>query len=197
MPRDTRVDDYIARQSFGRPILEHLREVVHAACPEAEEAIKWGMPHFLYKGEHLAMMAAFKAHASFGFWRGSLVVEGAGAKDSPMGQFGKLRSVDDLPDAETLTALIHKAMSLADAGVKPPRDKTVKAPIAMPDDFRVALDAVPAAAAAFAGFSPAARREYLEWITGAKQSATRQKRVKEATGWIAEGKKRNWKYDKC
>jgi len=84
MTRDTRVDSYIARQAdFARPILEHLREAVHAACGQVEEAIKWGMPAFLYRGRILANMAAFKAHASFGFWR-----SGGAIGETDMGQDG-------------------------------------------------------------------------------------------------------------
>lgn len=198
MTQDPRIDAYIARQAdFARPILEHLRAVVHAACPEAEETMKWGMPSFLYKGAILATMAAFKSHASFGFWRGSLVVPESDRQHDAMGQFGRLTSVDDLPEPDLLANLVRKAMEVAEAGVKPVRNKTAKAEIAMPDDFRAAIDANPAAAVTYEGFSPSCRREYLEWVTEAKQAATRERRIAQAVAWMAEGKKRNWKYEKC
>ena len=198
MSRDERIDAYIARQAdFARPILEHLRAAVHAACPDCEETLKWSSPAFLYKGEQLAMMAAFKAHATFGFWKGSLVVGDTDRQATAMGQFGRLGSLADLPDDATLDALIRKAMALTDAGVKPVRAKHAKAPIPVPDDFRSALDAKPKAAATFDGFPPGARRDYLEWVTEAKQSATREKRIAQAVEWLAEGKKRNWKYENC
>jgi hypothetical protein len=196
--RSRSVDDYIARQAgFARPILTRLREAVHAACPEAEEALKWSMPAFLYKGEILASMAAFKAHATFGFWRGSLVVGDTGAERDAMGQFGRLASSADLPEPAVLAELIRKAMALADAGVKPVRNKTAKPPLDVPEDLRAALAANPAAASAFDGFSPGAQREYSEWIVEAKQPATRARRTAQAVEWIADGKKRNWKYEKC
>ena len=198
MKRDPRVDAYIARQAdFARPILEHLRATVHAACADCEEAIKWGMPAFLYKGEMLASMAAFKRHATFGFWRGSLVVGDTEAQRSAMGQFGRLTSVDGLPDRAALEALVRKAMALTDQGVKPVRNKAGKAPLPVPQDLRAALDANPAAAATFDGFPPSCRREYLEWIAEAKRDETRSKRVAQAVEWLAEGKKRNWKYENC
>lgn len=198
MNRDERIDSYIARQAdFARPILEHLRASVHAACPGCEETLKWSVPAFIYKGEQLAMMAAFKAHATFGFWKGSLVTGDTERQTSAMGQFGRLTSIADLPDGETLAALIHKAMALTDAGVKPQRAKQAKAPIAVPDDFRAALDAAPEAAGTFNSFPPGAQREYLEWITEAKRAETRGKRVAQAVEWLAEGKKRNWKYEAC
>ena len=198
MATDERIDAYIARQAdFARPILEHLRAAVHAACPECEETLKWSAPAFLYKGEQLAMMAAFKAHATFGFWKGSLVVGDNDRQTTAMGQFGRLTLVDDLPDEETLRTLIRKAMDLTDRGVKPARAKHPKADIAVPDDLRRALGASPQAAATFEAFPPGARRDYLEWITEAKRTETREKRIAQAVEWLAEGKKRNWKYETC
>lgn len=198
MSHDPRIDAYIARQAdFARPILDHLRAAVHAACPETEETLKWNAPAFLYQGEQLAMMAAFKAHATFGFWKGSLVVPEDEKQSGAMGQFGRITSVADLPGPSVLAALIRKAMALTDAGVKPVRAKTAKAALPVPDDLRRALDDNRSAAATFDGFSAAARRDYVEWVTEAKQAATRERRITQAVEWIAEGKRRNWKYEKC
>lgn len=198
MSHDPRIDAYIARQAdFARPILDHLRAAVHAACPETDETLKWSAPAFLYKGEQLAMMAAFKAHATFGFWKGSLVVPDNGEQHSAMGQFGRLTAIADLPEPDALAALIRKAMALTDAGVKPNRARTPKAPLPMPEDLQRALDGNHAAATTFDSFSPGARRDYVEWVTEAKQAATRERRIAQAVEWMAEGKKRNWKYEKC
>jgi uncharacterized protein YdeI (YjbR/CyaY-like superfamily) len=141
-------------------------------------------------------MAAFKAHATFGFWQRS-GARGEESKAGAMGDFGRLTSLADLPDAAQLAALIHKNMALIDAGAKTVRNKTVKAPIEMPDDLAAALAAAPAAQATFDAFSPSCRREYLEWVTSAKRPETRTKRVAEAVAMMAEGKKRNWKYEGC
>jgi uncharacterized protein YdeI (YjbR/CyaY-like superfamily) len=151
----------------------------------------------MYKGEQLAMMAAFKAHATFGFWKGSLVTGEDEKQRSAMGQFGRLTSPAELPDEATLHALIRKAMDLTDQGVKPKRTKHPKPDIAVPEDLRAALDAEPKAAATFDGFPPGARRDYLEWITEAKRAETREKRIAQTVEWLAEGKKRNWKYEAC
>ncbi len=198
MKQDPRVDSYIERQAeFAKPILAHLRSAVHSACPGAEETMKWGMPHFTYKGGILAGMAAFKAHATFGFWRGRLVVREDNEQQSAMGQFGRIASVADLPADAELAEMIRKAAALAEAGVKPPRNKTAKAPVEVPEDLRAALEADQAASATFESFSPSARRDYLDWIAEAKRPETRSKRLAEAVQWMAEGKKRNWKYEKC
>jgi len=198
MKTDPRIDAYIARQAdFARPILEHLRAVVQGACPECEETLKWSSPSFMYKGQILAGMAAFKQHASFGFWRGSLVLDKDDKQMSGMGQFGRLTSLDDLPLRKELEALVKKAMQLTDEGVKPPRDKHRKAPFTVPQDLRAAIDAVPAAAATFDNFPPSCQREYVEWVTEAKRDETRSKRLTQTVEWLAEGKKRNWKYENC
>ena len=176
MPRDQRVDRYIAGAlPFARPILEHLRKLVHHACPDAVEAIKWGMPMFLYRGKIIANMAAFKAHASFGTWRRN-AGEGSDKPDG-MGQFGKIASLADLPTDDVLHEAILQAMAMVETGGSLRAPAKPKATSEVPDDLRAALDAVPAAAAAFAAFPPGAQREYLDWVLEAKQPATRARRI--------------------
>jgi uncharacterized protein YdeI (YjbR/CyaY-like superfamily) len=199
MARDPRVDAYIASKAdFARPILEHLRERVHAACPLVEETIKWGMPHFTYKGGMFAGMAAFKAHATFGFWRGKEVLGETCAEHDAMGQFGRIASLADLPDDETLDGLIRKAITVVDSGPAPRKPKHSPKPAPeTPEDLRIALDAEPRAAATFDAFPPSCRREYVEWVVEAKRPGTRTKRIAQAVEWMAEGKRRNWKYEAC
>jgi uncharacterized protein YdeI (YjbR/CyaY-like superfamily) len=193
--RDRRIDAYIAKSAeFARPILTHLREVVHAACPEVEETVKWGMPHFMYKGM-LCGMAAFKQHATFGFWRRSLIV-GAKGNDA-MGQFGRITSVSGLPAKRVLAGYVKQAMKLNDDGVKSPaatRPKQPKPPLEVPPVLSAALKANPKARVTFEKFSPTHRREYVEWVADAKREDTRARRVAAAVEWMAEGKPRNWKY---
>src|SRR5215213_2226820 len=160
MSADPRIDAYVARQAgFARPILEHLRSAVHAACPEAEETLKWSMPHFLYKGQMLAGMAAFKAHATFGFWRSKEVLGETGAERDAMGQFGRLTSPADLPPDETLHALVRQAMAVTDKG-RPSRPKKPPKPdLETPEDLDAALGGNAAARSTFDAFPPSCRRE--------------------------------------
>ena len=198
MKTDPRFDAYIDRQAeFAKPILTHLRGVVRAACPNCEEAIKWSSPSFIYKGKILAGMAAFKAHATFGFWQGSQVADTGGKQMSAMGQFGRLTSLDDLPSRAELESMVKKAMALIDDGVKPVREKHKKEPYTVPQDLRAALDANPAANATFTAFPPSAQREYVEWVSEAKRDDTRTKRLAQTIEWLAEGKRRHWKYADC
>jgi hypothetical protein len=197
--RDPRVDAYIAKaEPFARPILEHLRALVHATCPDADETIKWGMPFFVSGGASLCHMAAFKRHAAFGFWR-HVEVMGGGRPAEGMGSFGKLATLDDLPPKRTLAALLKRAAALNASGTKPVRAAAKKAPAPLPEmpaDFAEALDRVPAARAHWEAFSPGHRREYLTWIVDARRAETRAKRIARAVEWLAEGKSQNWKYER-
>ena len=199
--RDPRVDAYIEKaQPFAKPILKHLRSVVHSACPDVEETMKWSFPHFDYKGIFCAM-AGFKQHCTFGFWKGSLLrgrVKGmpAGGEES-MGQFGRITSLADLPSERTLKAIVKAAAKLNDENVVVPRRKAKpKPPLKVPAYFTAALRKNKEALAAFDAFPPSHRREYVEWVTEAKTEETRARRLATALEWIAEGKGRNWKYQK-
>ncbi len=197
--RDPRVDAYIAKSApFARPVLTHLRELVHAACPEATETLKWSMPAFMYEGI-LCIMAAFKAHCTFGFWKGALIVDPAGQPARmAMGQFGRITGVADLPPKRVLAAYVKQAMRLNEGGVEPPpRPTKAKKPLRVPPALAAALKRNRAARATFDGFSPSNKREYVEWITEAKTEATRQRRLDTAMEWMAEGKARHWKYQNC
>jgi uncharacterized protein YdeI (YjbR/CyaY-like superfamily) len=197
---DPRVDAYIARSAdFAKPVLEYVRALVHEACPDVEETIKWGMPTFMDAGGILCGMAAFKQHASFGFWKHALVV-GDDSIAEGMGSFGKLTSVTDLPAKRQLLAYLKKAARLNEKGVKVPGARKAAAPRPLPEipaDFAAALRANAAAKAAFEHFAPSHRREYLEWILEAKREETRARRITQAVEWLAEGKSRNWKYENC
>ncbi|OYY67753.1 YdeI family protein [Sphingomonas sp. 28-63-12] len=198
MPTDPRVDAYIARQAdFARPILTELRARVHAAQPEVVETIKWGMPFFTYAGKPLANMAAFKAHASFGFWQRAGLP--TGKEGEAMGQFGKLAAIADLPDPASFAALVADAVALIDGGAgKPMRPvrPSKPAPI-VPPELAAILAADPVAAGHFAAFAPSCRREYCDWIGEAKRQETRDKRAADAAIWLHEGKRRNWKHESC
>jgi uncharacterized protein YdeI (YjbR/CyaY-like superfamily) len=196
---DPRIDAYIKKSAeFARPILTHLRAVVHEACPEVVETVKWKSPSFEYKGI-LCGMAAFKEHCAFGFWKHELVVEGSNGKErEAMGSFGRLTSVSDLPSKAVLKRYIKAAMKLNEDGVKVVRAKTrPKKPVALHPDFKSALAGNAKARAVFEAFSPSAKREYVEWIADAKADATRERRLAQAMEWIAQGKQRNWKYMNC
>ena len=197
---DPRIDAYIVKSAgFAQPILNHLRELVHRGCPEVEETLKWSRPSFVYKGL-MCGMAAFKQHATFGFWKHELVTGRTGEKEG-MGQFGRITSLKDLPAEKVLLGYIRKAVTLNEAAIKAPAPARAKPgekrELVVPDYFVAALKKNKTAQANFEKFSYSHKKEYVEWLTGAKREDTRQKRLQTALAWIAEGKSQNWKYARC
>jgi uncharacterized protein YdeI (YjbR/CyaY-like superfamily) len=198
MPKiDPRVDAYIANAAdFAKPILKHLRKLVHQACPDVEETIKWSFTSFTYKGI-LCGLASFKNHCTFGFWKSDLVL-GKEQKDGAMGSFGRLTKLSDLPSDAVITGYIKKAMKLNDEGVKVPRPaRAVKKELVAPDYFISAVKKNRKALQAFENFSYSHKKEYVEWVSEAKREETRAQRLATAVQWLSQGKSRNWKYENC
>jgi uncharacterized protein YdeI (YjbR/CyaY-like superfamily) len=198
---DKRIDDYIKKSApFAQPILKHIRALVHKACPEVAETVKWGFPHFEYKGI-LCSMASFKQHCSFGFWKATLMKDDKQllkqVGDTNMGAFDRMASMDDLPSDKILTAYIKEAVRLNDEDIKlPPKPKSTAKELPIPPELSAALKKNKKAATAFEKFPPSHRKEYIMWIIEAKTDETRNKRVATTVEWVAEGKGRNWKYEK-
>lgn len=198
---DPRITAYIAKaQPFAKPILTHIRELVHETCPDVEEKVKWGFPHFDYRGEMMCSMASFKQHAVFGFWKAALMkdkrlIDNAKNEES-MGHSGRLTGLKDLPSDKVMKGYIKEAMKLNDEGIKLPRRKKPKEikELAVPAYLNAALKKNKKAQTAFENFPPSHRKEYIMWFEEAKTEETRSKRLAQGLEWMAEGKSRNWKY---
>ncbi len=188
--RDPRIDAYISKSAgFAKPILNHLRELVHKACPGVEENIKWSRPFFDYKGSVLCMIAAFKEHCTFRFWKAALLKEV---------NLDRITSLKDLPSDKIMIDHIKEAARLNEEDIKlaPRKKPAAQKPLKTPKELEDALKKNKKARAFFDEFSPSHKKEYIEWITEAKTEATREKRLETAIAWIAEGKPRHWKYIK-
>ena len=194
---DPRVDAYIAAAApFARPLLAHLRGVVHAGCPDAVETIKWGMPFFMHRGRPLANFAAFQQHCGFGFWRARGAAE-TDQGDEAMGQFGRITALTDLPPKRELVRLVREAVARIDAQAAVPRTpqrRVAAVPPEVPPELAAALARNAAARRTFEAFPPSRQRDYTEWIAEAKRDETRAKRLAQALEWLAEGKPRHWKH---
>lgn len=197
----SQIDTYIEKsQDFAKPILNYIRETVHEFCPDAEETMKWSFPHFIYKDKNLCAMASFKQHCTFGFW---LEKEMKTMQDitrdiekTSMFSLGKITKIEDLPSKPQLKKAIKEAMELTDMGVTLKKAAPSKTEVEIPDYFQSALSENNKALQIFEKASPSFRKEYITWITEAKTEATRNKRMEQALEWIAEGKGRNWKYER-
>ena len=204
---DPRVDTYIAKSAaFAQPILWHLRDLIHKACPDVVEEMKWSRPFFLHGGTILCNVSAFKEHCSFGFWGSEMkdVLQQEGVlQDGAMGSLGRIGSLKDLPPDKKMLGYIRQAAGFIDSGesvnVIAARRvvKMQKTAVETPAEFEAALKKNKAAGKAFAAFSPSCKREYVEWVADAKRPETRERRIVQAVEWIAEGKQRNWKYMEC
>lgn len=199
--RDERIDQYIAKSAdFAQPILHKLREIVHVFCPETEEAIKWGMPFFMYRGKIVCNMASFKNHCSFGFWLHSEMNDPHGlfkrTQEGGMGSLGKITSLDDLPKTDHLGTYILEAMALIEQGTIPRElnPKAQKPAAVIPEALVELLAANPRAKATFESFPPSHQREYINWITEAKREETKQRRLQQTIENLLEGKSKDWKY---
>ena len=191
-------DAYIEKAAdFAKPILAHIRKLMHDADPDIEEVIKWGHVHFDHKGP-IAHMAAYTKHCNFGFWKAGMLddPEGILKAEDEKSPLNGLFTIADLPSDEVLLWYIRNAVNINISGLKPLKVKTkaAKPALAVPDDLAELLSANTVAAEYFDAFTTSQRNEYLEWITEAKTDSTRQKRLTTAVEWIAEGKIRNWKY---
>ena len=203
MVKDKRIDAYIEKaQPFAQPVLKKLRALVHKACPDVTETIKWGMPSFEYKGPMLGM-ASFKQHCVAGFWKHKLIKdpknylgERSAQGGEAMGNLGRMTSIKDLPPDKAMIDFIRQAVKLNDEGVKVEKKKPVKKALVIPVELKEALKANKKAQHTFENFSPSQKREYADWISEAKTEDTRNKRLETAIDWMSEGKTRLWKYAK-
>ncbi len=202
---DPRVDTYIEKAApFAQPVLTHLRNLVHQACPRATETVKWGMPFFLQQGIVLCHLAAFKQHCAFGFWgpemKKVLATDGL-VSSKAMGSLGRITGLRDLPADRLLLRYMSQAAEFVESGQRKKsidrKPKAAKPHVRVPVELSAALKKNKLAAKAFERFSPSCRREYVEWIWAAKRQETKERRVAQAVEWIAQGKSRNWKYENC
>lgn len=202
--KNPEIEKYIASAApFAKPILNHWYSVVLKTCPEVVAGIKYGIPHFDYKGDYMCAMAAYSKHCSFTFFKAPLMKDPRlkNSKDlKPIQRFlGKISSMDDLPPDAEFIALLKETMELNEKGIKLERTKpTGEKPkvVETPDYFLARLNANPAAKEVFESKSNSFRKEYILWITDAKTEPTREKRMEEAIQWISEGKSRYWKSKK-
>ena len=195
------VDDYIAKMAdFAKPILNHLREIVHSTCPDVEENIKWGIPHYSYKGDYLIMMAGFKQHCSFSLYKAELMkdraIQDSVKEGKKFGYMDKIKDISELPNKKILIAYIKEAMELNANGTAKPIKEKLAVEVVAPKAFIDALKKDKKASSIFESKSPSFRKAYVLWVADAKTDETRQKRIDQSLEWIAEGKDRFWQSKK-
>jgi hypothetical protein len=94
----------------------------------------------------------------------------------------KLRDAAGAGEGDTVTLEIMPSQEQAESKV--------------PADLRKALAAAPKAQALWSDITPVARRDWILWITSAKQKETRARRVSNACDMLAKGKRRVCCFDR-
>jgi uncharacterized protein YdeI (YjbR/CyaY-like superfamily) len=188
-------------EGFAKPILEYCREIVHKACPDVAEVIKWGIPHFDYKDDFMCVMASYKAHCSFTFIKAEIMADKRLKENKqlkPIQRFlGKITNLKEMPPEKEFVAMLKDAMMLNEKGIKVVAEKSDKPKVLETPDYLIkALKQNTRAKEVFESKSNSFRKEYIVWISSAKSDETRNKRIVEALKWIAEGKSRFWKSKK-
>lgn len=196
-----KVDEYIFKMAdFAKPILTHLRQIIFETCPDVEEDIKWGIPHYAYKGDHLVMMAGFKQHCSFSLYKAELMkdkmIQESVKAGKKFGYMDKVKDLSELPDKKILAAYIKEAMELNSSGISKPKVVKEKVEVVAPKEFIEALEQDKIAFSIYESKSPSFRKNYIIWIADAKTDETRQKRIAQSLEWIREGKDRFWQSKK-
>lgn len=200
-----KIDKYIAdAPEYARPIMEKLRKAVHKGCPQAEEAIKWGCPYFMYQGKLFCGMAAFKKHVGFGFWNSKDMDDPEGLFESGTGKKASMcnahfHAVKELPTQKVLVDYVKQSKKLTDAELSKskPAKKAAKKKVAVPKtpaDLSSAFKTNKTAKSYFDSLAPSHRRDFLQWILDAKRDATREKRVNETVKLLKAKKTLHWKY---
>lgn len=196
-----KVDEYIFKMAdFAKPILTHLRQIIFETCPDVEEDIKWGIPHYGYKGDHLVMMAGFKQHCSFSLYKAELMkdkmIQESVKAGKKFGYMDKVKDLSELPNKKVLTAYIKEAMELNSSGISKPKVVKEKVEVVAPKEFIEALEQDKIAFSVYESKSPSFRKNYIIWIADVKTDETRQKRITQSLEWIREGKDRFWQSKK-
>jgi uncharacterized protein YdeI (YjbR/CyaY-like superfamily) len=183
-------------QPFAKPILKRLRTIIHKACPQVTEDIKWGKPFYLYQDRVLCATMGFKKHCALVFWKSALIKKKNGKKAiEDLKLLRRISLLEELPSERDLVAYFQLAMHFNEPTTKlPPREKR-SAPMKVPGELTSALRANPKALKTFNSFTPSKKKDYIYWIIGAKTEETRERRLETAIDWMNAGKSRNWKYE--
>lgn len=179
---------------FSAPLAEQLTEWILHWEPDLTESIKWN--NLCFSGRKLVVgLSACQHHLALFFFRGTELPDPAGLF-SPGGENNtnirsvRLTTLDGL-NRNALRALLHAAVALDADPTLPPLPKIKRKPWPMPAFFKQALAEKRnhAAAAGFRALSPSCQREYLVWVSTAKQPETRARRLKETLAALSSRRK--------
>ena len=193
------INQYIAEQpEWQRKLLVRLRQLIHSTDEQVEETWKWNSPHFDHEGIMIGLQA-FKEHIAVWFHKGSLVKDPKKLFEAlPKGEEKGMRSYklhegDKLNEA-AFVDLVKQAVALNVKGTKLTDAKPARKALVVPEDLEQVLHKDPTAWANWEAFNYSCKKEYIEWITDAKQDETRKRRIAQALEKIREGETKEEKH---
>jgi uncharacterized protein YdeI (YjbR/CyaY-like superfamily) len=185
-----KVDSYLNKAKAWQPEMRKLRSIL-LASPLTEE-LKWGKPCYTFQDSNVVLMIGFKNYCALMFAKGSLLKDPKRILIQPTEntqatrqlRFTNTAEIDDL--APTIKTYITEAIEVQKAGLQIPYKKT--SDFKVPAEFRTALNKNSRLNTAFKSLTPGRQRAYLLYFGGAKQSQTRESRIKKCTPQILKGK---------
>jgi uncharacterized protein YdeI (YjbR/CyaY-like superfamily) len=164
-----------------------------------EETIKWGRPIYVHAGQNIVGLSGFRAYLGLWFFQGALLadkkkklVNAQEGRTKGMRQW-RFESMDELQTA-VVRAYVKEAMKLAESGqaVKP----TKRAALALPPELATEFKANKKLQSQFEKLSPGRQREFIEYLSEAKQATTKANRLQKILPMISEGIGLNDRYRK-
>ena len=144
----------------------------------------------------ICWLAYFKNHVGINFFKGSLIEDLHGLYDEACMDKGnrqiKFRRQDDVDEVK-LKHYLYEAIKLNKEGTNV---QAKKISTDIPENLAQALAKNINAKNFFDSLAQGYKRDYIVWITTAKQEKTRLKRLNTTIEWLSEGKKKNWKYER-
>lgn len=180
------------RPEFSWPMANHLREWILEWEPDLTESIKWNM--LCFSGRKLVCgLSACQKHLGVAFFRGTELPDPAklftpGGENNTNIRSVRITELEKL-ERRAFRELLHAAVELDGEPSVPPLPKKKRTPFPIPDYFAKALAKNKRAANFFASLAPTYQREYIVWLTFAKQTETRNRRLKETLAALAAGRK--------
>jgi len=185
-----KVDWYFNKAKKWQEELKQLRTNVLASG--LTEELKWGHPCYTLNKNNVVLIHDFKEYCALLFHKGALMKD---PKDILIQQTENVQSARQIRFTSlqqivkmksVIKAYIKEAIAIEKAGLKVELKKTSE--YKMPDEFKEQLDEISELKTAFEALTPGRQRGYLLYFSAAKQSKTREARVKKFIPHIIAGK---------
>ena len=185
-----KVDFYFNKENKWQEETRKLRSIA-LACGLNEE-LKWGCPCYTYNKKNIVLIHDFKEYCAFLFFKGSLlkdtnkilIQQTKNVQAARQIRFTNLKEI--VKQEKILKAYIYEAIEIEKAGLKVKLKKAAE--FEMPEEFQTKLNKTPALKKAFYALTPGRQRGYLLYFSSAKQTKTREERIKKYEKQILKGK---------